>query len=313
MKKRYFNPLFVLAILAVLFFAGFVFAKTDLSISETDITFSKEEILDGDLVRVYARIFNIGDSDVFGHVVFLDNSKEMADPQPISVRTNTYDDVFIDWKAKQGNHDIKASIIGINPSDDNIENNGTIKKGISVDLDSDGDGIGNSKDLDDDNDGLTDEEEIKIGTEPQKADTDGDGVSDKVDAFSKDKTESRDTDLDGLGDNKDLDDDGDGVFDEDELFKYGTNPSNADTDTDGLPDKQEIEAGTDPIKADTDSDGTNDSQDKYPLDPTKWQASLLGSIIGFFGGNKNYAYLAMGIPALLILYFLFFRRKRKRR
>lgn len=300
MEKNCFNPLFVFATLVVLFSADFVFAKTDLSISETDITFSKEDILDGDLVRVYARIFNTGDVDVSGHVVFLDNSKEMADPQPISVRINTYDDVFIDWKAKQGNHDIKASIVGLNSSDDNTGNNSTIKKGIIVDLDTDGDGIGNSKDIDDDNDGLTDEEEAKIGTDPKKSDTDNDGVSDKVDAFPKDKTESRDTDLDGLGDNKDLDDDGDGIFDQDELFKYGTNPLNIDTDSDGLPDKQEIETGTNPLKVDIKKQ-------------TSLQASFLDSVAGFFGGNKNYAYLAMGIVAILILYFLFFKRRRRRK
>lgn len=307
MEKKYYNSLFVLTALVVLFFAvsaclpaGMVFAKTDLSISETDITFSKEEILDGDLVRIYARIFNTGDADISGQVVFLDNSKEIAEHQLISVKANTYDDVFIDWKTKQGNHDIKASVIGLNPLDDNIENNSAVRKNILVDLDTDNDGIGNEKDADDDNDGLSDEEEAKIGTDPKKSDTDGDGVSDKVDAFPKDKTESRDTDLDGLGDNKDLDNDNDGVFDQDELFKYGTNPLNIDTDSDSLPDKQEIETGTDPIKADAKKQ-------------TFSQASLLDSIIGFFGGNKNYAYLAMGVLALLILYFLFFRRKRRRR
>ena len=313
MGKKCSNPLFVFVTLVILFFGSFVFAKTDLSISETDITFSKEEILDGDLVKIYARVFNTGDTDISGNVVFLDDNKEMADPQPISVRANTYDDVFIDWRAKQGNHDIKVNIIRLNSSDDNTENNSTVKKGVFVDLDTDSDGIGNEKDADDDNDGLSDEEETKIGTDTKKSDTDGDGVSDQVDAFSKDKTESRDTDQDGLGDNKDLDDDGDGVFDQDELFKYGTNPLNTDTDADNLPDKQEVETGTNPNKTDTDSDGRNDSEDKYPLDPTKWQAGLLGSIAGFLGGNKNYAYLAIGIPALLVIFFLFFRKKRRRR
>jgi LPXTG-motif cell wall-anchored protein len=236
----------------------------------------------------------------------------MGSNQAISVRANTYDDVFIDWKAKQGKHEIKVSVINLNPSDENIENNSVVKKDILVDLDTDNDGIGNEKDTDDDNDGLTDEEEITIGTDPQKTDTDNDGVSDKIDAFPKDKTESRDTDSDGLGDNKDLDDDGDGIFDQDELFEYGTNSLNTDSDSDGLPDKQEIEAGTNPTKADTDSDGANDSQDKYPLDSTKWQASL-DSVAGLFNGNKTYAYFAMGIPVLLIIYFLFFRRKKRKR
>src|SRR3989344_4068247 len=123
MEENHLRSLFVFATLAVLFFGDFVFAKTDLSISEVDITFSKEEILDGDLVRIYSRVFNIGDTDISGYVVFWDNNKEMAGPQPVSVRVNTYDDVFVDWKAKQGNHNIKVSIADFNLPDDNTENN----------------------------------------------------------------------------------------------------------------------------------------------------------------------------------------------
>ena len=312
MKKRHLNPLFILTILVFAFFADFTYAKTDLSISEIDVAFSKQEILENDTIRVYARIFNTGDTDVFGFVVFKDNNKEMAANQAISVRANTYDDVFIDWKAKQGKHDIKVSVINLNPLDENAENDSVTKKDILVDLDTDNDSIGNEKDVDDDNDGLTDEEENKIGTDPQETDTDDDGVSDKIDAFPKEKSESRDTDLDGLGDNKDLDDDDDGIFDQDELFEYGTNALNFDSDSDGLGDKQEIESGTNPIKADTDSDGADDSQDKYPIDPTKWQASLK-SATGFFGKNKVYVYLAIGALALLVLYFLFSRRRKRRR
>lgn len=313
MKRNYLNQLFVFTTLVVLLLPFFVFAKTDLSISETDITFSKDEPLDGDTVRVFARVFNTGDTDVLGYVSFLNNGKEMTDPQIISVRANTYDDVFIDWKVKNGTYDIEVKIIGTNLPDDDVTNNKTIRKHFFVDLDTDSDGIGNEKDTDDDNDGLIDEEEAKIGTDPKKSDTDDDGVSDKIDAFPKDKNESRDTDQDGLGDNKDLDDDNDGLFDQDELFKYGTNPLNNDTDADGLSDKQEIKTDTNPIKTDTDGDGYNDSGDKYPLDQTKWQTGSLGSVIGFFGGNKNYIAIAIGILVLLVILFLLFKRKKKKK
>jgi hypothetical protein len=46
--------------------------------------------------------------------------------------------------------------------------------------DTDNDGIGDVCDTDADNDGLTNEQEIALGTDPLKADTDGDGYSDKV-------------------------------------------------------------------------------------------------------------------------------------
>lgn len=288
-------------------------AKTDLSIAETDITFSKPEPLDGDLIKVYARVFNSGDNDVSGYVIFLSDGKKMADPQPISLKPNTYDDVFINWKVKAGTYNIEAKIIGLNPADDNIGNNETIKKGFFVDLDTDKDGIGNSKDPDEDNDGLTNEEEVTKGTNPLLADTDGDKVNDKIDAFPLDKTEWRDTNSNGVGDNKDPDADGDGLANQDEIQKYGTNPLSSDSDNDGLNDKQEIQANTDPNKPDTDGDGTIDSKDKFPLDASKYGASLMDSLTASLLNSKNYPYLIFGIPAALLVLFFLFRKKGKRR
>jgi hypothetical protein len=47
--------------------------------------------------------------------------------------------------------------------------------------DSDDDGLGNNADLDDDNDGLSDIEELVLGTDPYNSDTDGDGIPDGED------------------------------------------------------------------------------------------------------------------------------------
>lgn len=161
----------------------------------------------------------------------------MTDPQPISVKANTYDDVFVDYKFKAGTYDIEAKIINTNIPDDNSENNKVVRKSYFVDLDTDGDNIGNKKDIDDDNDGLSDEEEFKIGTDSKKPD---------------------------------------------------------------------------PIKTDTDADGVKDSEDKFPLDPAKWQASLLDSIASF-SQNKNYLYLILRDLAFLVLFFLFRRKRRRKR
>jgi len=81
-------------------------------------------------------------------------------------------------------------------------------------LDSDGDGIGNNADTDDDNDGLSDVEEEKIGTNPEKADSDGDGLSDKKE------------------------------------IEIGTDPLKADSDGDGISDFIEVNNGTNPLNPD---------------------------------------------------------------
>jgi len=306
-----------LAVIAFLVSAGFaclsidtVFAKTDLSINNTDITFSKDEPLEGDDVRIFARVFNLGDTDVRGYVLFLNNGKEMANPQPISVKVNTYDDVFIDWKAKAGSFKIEAKIVDVNLTDDNPENNKTAQKDISVDLDTDNDGIGNAKDIDDDNDGVPDEKEAELKTDPLKPDTDGDKINDNIDVFPLNPAESRDTDKDEIGDNKDTDDDNDNLTDEQELFQYGTNPLSQDSDNDGFTDGQEIYLGTDPNKQDTDNDGVIDSQDSAPLDASIGQASLMGAIANWFK-DKPYLYIILGALAVIII-FLLFRRKKER-
>jgi outer membrane protein OmpA-like peptidoglycan-associated protein/opacity protein-like surface antigen len=96
---------------------------------------------------------------------------------------------------------------------------------------------------DSDADGLTDEEELQIGTNPHDPDTDKDGLSD-FDEVRKFKTDplNPDTDYDGLKD---------GV----EVFSYKTNPTLRDTDNGGVADGHEvIEDGTNPL------DGSDDLQ-----------------------------------------------------
>jgi hypothetical protein len=306
-----FLMLVVFVLLAFLFSINESLAKTDLSIAVTDITFSKEEPLEGETVRVFARVFNLGETDVYGFVLFLNNDKEMADPQPISVKANTYDDVFIDWVVQAGNHNIQAKIIGTSLPDDNPNNNKAIRENYFVDLDSDGDGIGNSKDLDDDNDGLSDEEEKIMGTDPLNPDTDGDRARDNIDSFPLDPTEWQDLDNDTIGDNKDTDDDNDGLLDEEELFVFGTNPLNSDSDKDGLSDKEEVDLGTNPLKADSDGDTIIDSEDDYPLDPSRGQASVVKAAKELIKEKQLSSFhLLAGLGFVLILILFLFRRRK---
>jgi hypothetical protein len=96
---------------------------------------------------------------------------------------------------------------------------------------------------DPDNDGLSTEDEIVIGSDPNDADTDDDGLSDYEEAS--------------------------GAFNSD--------PTAADTDGDGLDDGQEADLGTDAGAADTDGDGVDDGTEVNvgntdPLDPSDFSA-----------------------------------------
>ena len=111
-------------------------------------------------------------------------------------------------------------------------------------IDSDQDGIGNNADPDDDNDGLTDDDELILGTDPLSNDSDGDGSFDGDDVFPLDPNETLDSDGDCLGDNADvapsniedyLDSDFDGIPDH----------LDHDTDGDGFSNCQELQGGTD--------------------------------------------------------------------
>lgn len=217
---------------------GDILAKADLSLTVPDITFSGKTVLAGEKIRIFARVFNLGDEDVYGFVAFSINGKAVGEPQAISVKVNAYDDVFIDRIFEKGSHNIGAGIIGTQPQDENAGNNLVLQKDYFVDSDADHDGIGDAADNDNDNDGISNAEEIILGTDALNADTDNDSLDDKNDAFPLDKIEWQDTDRDGLGDNLDTDDDNDGLTDKEELA-LGMNPLKGDTDGDLIPDKTE--------------------------------------------------------------------------
>lgn len=107
-----------------------------------------------------------------------------------------------------------------------------------------------AEELDQDKDGLSDAEEIKLGTNVYAVDTDNDGLTDR-----------------------------------EEVERYHTNPTKWDTDGDGLSDSEEVlHWMTNPLKADSNSNGLSDVQDLKtgfsPVEPTQQFTSYAGVMRG---------------------------------
>ncbi|MEL4271160.1 choice-of-anchor U domain-containing protein [Shewanella xiamenensis] len=190
---------------------------------------------------------------------------------------------------------------------DNAYINAPSSMDITVEEDTDNDGIGNNVDPDDDGDGVNDAQDVfpldpsewvdtdndGIGNNAD-TDDDNDGVIDAQDAFPLDPNESVDTDKDGIGNNADPDDDNDGVNDAQDIFPIDStewvdtdndgigNNADPDDDNDGVKDAQDafpldpaesIDTDKDGIgnnaDPDDDNDGVNDAQDAFPLDPNE--------------------------------------------
>jgi hypothetical protein len=118
---------------------------------------------------------------------------------------------------------------------------------VTVSDDIDGDGTANNGDPDDDNDGLSDEDELACGSDPERS-----------------TSMAPDQDSDGRPDCVDPDIDGDGQTNTDER-QCGSDPDDAasvslDFDNDDAPDC---------VDSDDDNDGVGDGDDAFPLDPTE--------------------------------------------
>jgi len=160
---------------------------------------------------------------------------------------------------------------------------------------SDWDDLHDGIDDDDDNDGVSDVDEIRLGTNPLRwddkpldsdgdnvpdvieeekgldpfnVDSDGDGPWDGWDSWPLDPSLRHDRDLDKLEDwieeeyfktdPDNPDTDGDGISDNDDPFPIDGRFTK-DTDKDGLADEYEIEMGYNPNNIDTDGDGYYDA------------------------------------------------------
>ncbi|MDP3880954.1 MAG: hypothetical protein Q8Q32_02135 [bacterium] len=175
-----------------------------------NIWFSKSPFFAGDNIRIYTAILNSEDEDVIGTIDFFDNGTKIGTTDFQAAQGASLEQVWIDWTASEGEHNIYAQISQLKLSlpggeTKSIEPSST-KSGevvIEIDLDTDKDGIGNREDKDDDNDGLSDEEERAMGTNPLEADSDGDGLSDKEEMEKSTNPLDKDSDNDGILDGED--------------------------------------------------------------------------------------------------------------
>jgi hypothetical protein len=152
-----------------------------------------------------------------------------------------------------------------------------------------------TEETDSDGDGLSDAQEIALGTDTANPDSDEDGLLDGAEVTAGTDPTLSDSDGDGFGDNAEVangtdptdpasvppgeptvDTDGDMLTDAQET-ELGTNPELADSDGDGLSDFAEVgfepgsATGTDPLLTDTDGDSVKDGDEVTngtdPLDP----------------------------------------------
>lgn len=197
-------------ILAFLLLPWSAHAAADLTISPQDIRFSQPLLVAGDEIRIYAKVYNVGDEDVSGYVSFYQGSTLINDSLVISLPANgNADEVYVDFIVPERSFNILALIRGTDPSDVNSSNDSALtttftpvvdddRDSIGNDedncpqssnnnqLDTDSDGQGDACDSDDDNDGLSDDVEGELNSNSTMSDTDEDGVEDADDAFPND-------------------------------------------------------------------------------------------------------------------------------
>jgi Tol biopolymer transport system component/uncharacterized membrane protein len=123
---------------------------------------------------------------------------------------------------------------------------------------------------DTDGDGLTNREEVEVGTDPFNPDSDDDELWDgpEVKQYGTDPLNP--------------DTDGDSLTEGEEVLRRGTDPRNPDTDQDVLNDGDEVLRNTDPLNPDTDADGLGDGDEVQrgtdPLSPDTDVDKLLDGI-----------------------------------
>jgi len=137
------------------------------------------------------------------------------------------------------------------------------------------DDVPTSKDRD--NDGISDEDEVRLGLNPDAADTDGDGLFDGAE-LGADKVKGTDSDGDGKIDANDSDDDDDGIPTADEISKARSANLTDDVDGDGRKNW---------LDTDSDNDGVTDREDGIGDQNSNGRPDFLDNTWPVQGGTSN--------------------------
>lgn len=122
-------------------------------------------------VRIYVALRNNTDRDLTGTVRFNDNGKRVGTAY-VSALPGRIVEAWADWTPSYGEHTINASLFDVKlhtlgERSELVEVESTLAEDIiTVDYDTDKDGIGNKEDSDDDNDTISDTDEATQGTNP---------------------------------------------------------------------------------------------------------------------------------------------------
>ena len=174
--------------------------------------------------------------------------------------TIPWDDVGFDFDDDGLDNELELLLFGTDPTRSDSDDGG-MSDGDEIALGTDPTDPTDDPGFDFDDDGLDNEVEVALGTLPDESDTDGDGCLDGDEIESNPRL---------------FDTDGGGVGDCDEI-SGGSDPSDPtddpgrDFDGDGAPNDVELAAGSDPTLPDTDGDGCDDGDElfgTFTSDPT---------------------------------------------
>ncbi len=133
--------------------------------------YSKEPVFVGVTTRIYIALRNNTEHDLTGTVRFTDNDVRIGSSE-VSALSGRLVEAWVDWTPTYGTHVISAKVTdatlhilgGGTNSVDLIDI--SAEDTVTVDYDTDRDGIGNSEDTDDDNDTVSDADETVRGSDP---------------------------------------------------------------------------------------------------------------------------------------------------